>query len=180
MTDLYTPPQEILKPLDMDSNSIHQQTTFPGNISESTLTTYLDSFLLLIMAHYNKKQIDLRSKTRFTSDISNVAIEGLLNSKQHGSRSQTTPFSHIVLIGNNGVCQGFHDEGGFYLRPEIKKTLEAKERLEEVNPLNHEGIHAGIYAYIYPKCNLIYVDNERGVLYCAHLINPQEQLPPKP
>ena len=167
--ELYTPSKKILESIDFNNESIHQMTTFSTKVPESTITTYMDSFMLLIMAHYNKREIDLREKNKFTSDIQNVVMEGLLNAKIHGSKG-LTPFSHIVLIGDNGVCQGFHDEGNFYKRYDIKTKIENRIIIDEINQDYTLGTHVGLYAYIYPKTDLLEVDTDKGILYCSHLI----------
>jgi hypothetical protein len=171
MHKIYTPSKEILEAIDFDSDSIHIVSSFPANAGDHAIDAYACSFIGMIMANYNRRRVDLREKADFTHNVYAVATEGLKNAKEHGCRTQGM-FSHIVLIGTNGVCQGFFDGGNFFKKPHVKRLLE--ERLpipEEEMDRKRDSAHLGIVGYIYPNAEMIEVDSENNVLYCAHLIN---------
>ena len=83
-------------------------------------------------------------------------------------RKKGTSFSHVLYVGGKGICQGFHDKGGFFGKEKTKQNFENKISIpSEEMSLEHCGSHVGV-EIMYEKSDLIRVDREKEIVYCVH------------
>lgn len=146
---------------------------------ESGLASHAASyceFLKTIYTHPFGLIIDFHKP--FGYNVIHVAIEALKNGMDHVHNPRGR-VSHVVYLGKDGLCQGFHDKGDYFKRPEVKTQYESKTKItkDQLDLRFEEGFRIGVNDHIFPMSDQIEVDTNEGVLYTLHLIRPGDMEP---
>ena len=160
------PSSSLLDEIAWNPSFHHHQVILSGNVSESSLRGTTQSALFYIEDYYRfhlgKKFESLHPM------VLHVIREAIQNSQQHRLRCDS-PIVYCLFIGEKGVCHGFHDGGEYFKRDEIKRIFETKTPLREFDQ-RVPSRRIGVRDYIYPYSDVIEVDTNAGVLYCAQSI----------
>ena len=165
--ELYLPSKKILESISFNGDVFEREYRFSAESSEADIQRHIETISYEMMNYYNRKLLDPNKNGKILGNVRGVALEALINARKHG----VPPFSYKIIISKNGVCQGFHDEGSFYKREDIKQKLENKIPLKEITPEELEKTSGRGIFYLYLMANSIEVDNKNGVLWTAHLID---------
>ena len=149
----------------MDDTTHAQWLVLPSEITEHGFVCVFPALQAQIRAFYAAERIDPRN-------IWLIPKEALRNAQIHGTREGEV-FVYGLFMGQNGICHGIQDPGGFYKRTDVKGSLEAglvpKGRDFE-GPRRHGAESAGYgLGLIIEDSDLIEVDTGWGVLYCVQL-----------
>ena len=167
--DLFMPGKKILEAICWDKDSHRQYTVFPYETPEIGLTEYVGLVIDQIKSFYYH-QFDVKNSDNLSAQIiGTLVFDALTNAQIHGSK-KGTPFMHGLFIARKGICHGFKDEGDYFKSPEIKRQYEHKITIRKFDKSakSHHGI--GVNINIFPNSDLIEVDAEKGVLYCAQYL----------
>ena len=127
-------------------------------IQESLFRALSSGVLSTISNFYFLESYDNFNFKRF----SKIYVEGIKNSLQHGSLD--SPFvTYSLFLGDRGLCHGFWDSGNYFKSTDVKNLWENKIPIKSTKK-NPSGLGNPM---IYNASDLIFVNAEKGILYCA-------------
>jgi len=170
--DLFMPSSRVLEAIAWDKKAHRQYTTFPADTPEVGLASYTGLSDQEIRNFYNHQfKIELYPEENAIIPYRHVIAvfwEALVNSQKHGSK-KGTPFTHALFLARKGICQGFRDGGEYFQDARIKKQFESKTPITEFDQETENCFRIGVNDHIYPFSDIIEVDDNKGILYCARL-----------
>ncbi len=95
-----------------------------------------------------------------------IPNEALKNAHYHGGNGKSIALEFGTFLTPVGITYSFCDGGLYFTKKDVKQHWEARKHHPEKHIINIRNVGFGVGTKtIYSICDLIFVDNERGMLF---------------